>query len=138
MIPCITGCVKAKCLAAPVKCDDGYDPTTQNLILGAVEPDMDYTLYIIDNSSEVFKALPFTSDSEGDITLNMNDYPVFFHPGTTYTLWVTLIGAGVNDSEDITFSAYDIFTCVIIEFATLSNDSETLVGIENQAIEING
>jgi len=137
MIPCITGCATAKCLATPVKCDDVYGPA-QNLILGALEPDTDYTLYVIDNNSEVFKALPFTSDGEGNITLNMNDYPGFFHPGTTYTLWATLVSAGVNDAEDITFSAYDIFTCVIIEFARLSNDSETLVGIENQTIEIDG
>lgn len=133
---CITGCIKAKCLATPVYCDEEYS-TAQNLIIGAM-PDADtaYTLYVLDQNSEVTKPINITSDSQGMLTFNMNDYPGFFHPNTSYKAWVTIAGEGLNDTQDITFDQYNVYPCVLLEFNTVSESSESLIGIENQEVTV--
>lgn len=134
---CITDCVKAKCLIVPNPCaDTGYSPDPQNLILGALDIDTDYTLYIEDMNSGVLKSIALTSDGSGNISFDMNDYPGFFHQNTAYIIWVTLLDAGLTEVEDITFGAYEIYTCLIIEFMKVSENSETLVGLTNQTITV--
>lgn len=132
---CITDCVVAQCLIAPNPCADaGYSADPNNIIIGALEPDTDYTLYIEDLNSQVLKPIQLTSDGDGNITFDMNDYPGFFHPGTKYKCWVTIEGAGLTDVEDITFGPYDIYSCLLLEFRVVSEDSETLFGLTNQTV----
>jgi hypothetical protein len=88
----------------------------------------------LDQNSEVIRPINITSDAQGMLTFNMNDYPGFFHPNTSYKAWVTL--PGESEEQDITFDSYNIYPCVILEFNTMSESSTELVGIENQEVSI--
>lgn len=133
---CITDCQKAQCLIAPSPCIDEYLGNIQNLVIGALEPDTDYSLYIEDQNNEVLKLIQITSDAIGNLTFDMNDYLGFFHENTIYKVWVTILGAGLTAVEDITFGPYDTYTCVLLEFKKVSENSETLVGAATQTVTI--
>lgn len=135
---CITGCIKAKCLIEPKYClDENETSEVQNLVVGLLAANTDYTLYFQDQNNGVMHSINLTSDLNGNLTFDMNQFPRFFHQGTAYMLWVTLEGAGLNDTEDISLGVeYATYPCVIIEFRKLTEDSETIVGAASQTVEI--
>lgn len=61
------------------------------------------------------------ADSDGLVTVDPSS--VYFTTNYSYELWITAIGDGPNDKQNITYDTYTFYDCLSFDCFRIENDS---------------
>lgn len=120
MMLCLNDYTLAKPLICPNRVDD-----PQNLVIGTLAINTDYTVYLYREETDILKLVSATTNGAGLLTVNLPEYgPNFVRPFNVYYLLVTLPGANLDDRENIQISAVN-YTLFKLEFQRLQEFDAT-------------
>lgn len=100
------------------------------------DADTDYTVYIRDNNTTQVRAMDATSDGDGILQIDLSaQTPLWFHPNSTFTLWVTAKDADISATEEITIGE-DQYTCFDLRFERMFVNGHALGALPEQTITV--
>ena len=112
---CQTNCVKAKCLIAPVYCNQN----NQVVIIGEIQsqtPGTGINIWVQDAANGWMRVTSTVTDSLGRAVLPMEGLVGMINPNGYYNVWVTLDGAAMSDQLHITMPNDSEIYCVALSF----------------------
>ena len=102
---------------------DQIPECTDSILLGSIDPDTEYYIYVKNSSTGFTYREEVTSDELGHIELDLTQPdPTFYNQESSYEVWVTLRDS--NERLEITYAYGLTDTCLALSFFRLSTTIE--------------